>query len=159
MIKEIIQYFDKSPFPRYSVLMENIKRVAERNNIKYSLILGRPEYIKRKELSWFYDSISVRLKELSERENCLWLDSDCEIMDENFFGYNFKTDRPYIFGKNCSSSAMFNNGFKKHFETILENFKYGNGCICLQYLRFNMDKFNILPEGFIKHLKMNGGHK
>jgi hypothetical protein len=159
VIEEIIQYFDRTDIPKkYLNCMEKVEKSAKEFGVRYSLIIGFQSYFVGEKRSWFYDSALVRIKELSERRNCLWLDSDC-MVDDNIFYNIFKKDKPYMFGGNCPSSAMFNNGYNDIFKNIVERFKWGSGCLCFQFLRANSLMFNIFPDKIIYHLNFSCGKK
>ena len=152
MIREVIQYFDRLPISaNYHDLMEKVKFVTERNFAKYSLIIGDTDYLKVTGKP-FADSIFVRLKELSKRDNVLWLDADCEINDM-LFKHDYIENIPYIFGIGCKAAAMFNNGRKEIFEKMYNLYSGTGRCICQEYIIHNPKEFELFPKEFIRHLK------
>jgi hypothetical protein len=156
MINEIVQYFNLENIPiRYKELMNEIKAKAESRGIKYTRISGRPNYLPEKMLSVYVDFNIVRLHELSERENILWLDSDCKI-DDKLFEFNFEENEMYLFRGHCISSAIFNGKRTDLFKEIYSKYIPGKGCVCRQYLNANIKKFKFIPVGLIKHLKFRG---
>lgn len=152
MIREVFQYFDRLPIPaNYHDLMEKVKFVTERNFARYSLIIGDTDYLKVTGKP-FSDSIFVRLKELSKRDNALWVDADCEISDV-LFKYDYIENMPYVLKMGCPAAVMFNNGKKEIFEKMYNLYSGTRRCICQEYIIHNPKKFEFLPIESARHFK------
>jgi len=152
---EIIQYFFP-PIPGiYQFCLDNVKAVAEKMGIKYTLIQDRievpAEYITANLNQSIRDSTDwIRLKWLTVDPERFWIDADMLIVKP--FDFEFKKGKPYIINDMCPAAALYGNSCKEQMDKLFSLERVRN-------LHRNVEKrlsndYYMIPNGYILHLHL-----
>jgi hypothetical protein len=153
MISKINTYFRGVITQKYQACIDS---VIVNSKVNVNIIKTLPEGCISIKGNPRDESVGVRLNELCIDPYSLWLDTDCML--SRWFKDELENDgKPYVYSLDEPCCAIYGNGNR---ELIKEMYKWwlskkGEFCCCF-YIKQNMDKFNVFPEGVINHLRFGG---